>query len=93
MNRTFKNDRLFRAVDMLLFRENDIRIRVADACYILKDINQRELSNELYVELQKILDDACKDGSFEETAKKCRKKTYVGLAKRIYAIHYKNELN
>jgi hypothetical protein len=43
--------------------KKNIKLRVAKACYLLKDINRKELSPELFDRLNKVLKEVSKNGN------------------------------
>ena len=101
MNTMINNDRIYRAYQRLILGEGDVRERVAEACYILKDINKTELPEDLYKKIKDILREASKKGplksngkvikdTFRNTLINRKKSTYVVLAKQIYQIYLIN---
>ncbi len=101
MNSIIENDRIYRAMQCLILGPGDVRERVADACYILKDINKKELPDDLYNKIQNVLKEASKKGplksnddvirdAFRNTLINRKKSTYVVLAKQIHEIYLSN---
>lgn len=99
-----KNDRLYKAVKILLLDEDNIKLRVVKACDILQSINRNELSEHLFNRLKSVLKEASKNGprrnevtgavisgAFVNTAINRHRKTYIPLAKEIYDIYIENE--
>ena len=96
---TIKNTKLWEALYALATSEGDVRKRVALACSILDKMQNDELPKALMDRLQKVKDEAGKDGPlrnadgeiirnrYENTIAKRYNKTYSKLAKEILSVY------
>lgn len=94
-----KNYRLWLAAKALCTSEGDVRHRVAIACDILDVIREKELTEELKIRLDKVLEEAGKKGplvtvenvvirgKYEQTLINRRNSTYKKLAEEIFNIN------
>lgn len=95
------NDRLYLAIQAILFGEGDARSRVVTACQIINKMSRNEVDHDLRLRLDEILIKAGKwpamldangnviagHDKFEMTAKRSQNRTYVKLAKDLYQIY------
>jgi hypothetical protein len=99
------NTRLYEAVLLLVSACGDVRHRVASACRVLSVLEgRRELTSNLQQRLDKVLQEASKNGplrnhsghvivdAYDNTLKTRQNKTYQKLAIEIFDI-YKCELD
>jgi hypothetical protein len=93
------NERLYNAIKALVTGGGDARERVVMACQILQSIRQIELQGELWLRLQKILNNAKRGGAMKNqdgevirdaftcTAQGKRNSTYTKIAENIYRLY------
>jgi hypothetical protein len=95
-----RNDRLWRAMNVLACGEGDVRERVSDACQLLEGINPREMPLDSYLQMKSIIDEVGRDGplvsnadgsmlidKFKNTSKRRKNKTYTTYARRIWKLY------
>lgn len=95
------NDRLYSAVQSILFGEGDARSRVVTACQILRPMGRNEVDMSLRIRIDEVLQKASpkpalRDSNgdvlagrdkYQVSAMNRRNFTYVKLAKEIYSIY------
>ena len=94
-----KNDKLWEAVNALVYGEGDARSRVTVACLMLDKMNSKEFPPDLQRRIDIVKDEAGKKGAlrsidgdvlrdrYTHTSKTRMNKTYAKLAKEIYKIY------
>jgi hypothetical protein len=95
------NDRLYQAVQVIVFGKEDIRNRVATACQIMHRMSRNEVDMAIRIRIDEVLKQAStfpamRDANgdvisgydtYEVSARKRNKSTYVPIAKEIFSIY------
>jgi hypothetical protein len=95
------NDRLYQAVQVVAFGKEDVRYRVATACQIMRGMSANEVDIAIRLRIDEVLKQAStykamRDSNgdviagydtYEVSASKRQKSTYVPLAKEIFSIY------